>query len=194
MPRYQQPRYSLEGAANATLEQERPFSSVAGAMPGVIKGGKFATAEKPSSPLSLILSLLKKFGMSEPNAKSDLRAWAKELEKQDAQLGLPASRAEAFVAECFAQFEQLPLEKADITSGECAPRRTSSNSCRIRSAARVAATMASHRSRSHESADRRADEEQFLTRNKTALDKIISRSKRQAAREAWRDRQRNIAP
>ena len=118
MPRYQQPRYSLEGAANATLEQERPFSSVAGAMPGVIKGGKPATMEKPSSPLSLILSLLKKFGMSKPSAKSDLRAWAKEVEKQDAKLGLPASRAEAFVAECFANFKQLPLEKADITSGK----------------------------------------------------------------------------
>ena len=86
-------------------------------MPGA-KGREAATKEKPSSPLTFILSLLKKFGMSKPAAKSDLRAWAKEVEKQDAKLGLPASRAEAFVAECFAQFEQLPLEKADITSGK----------------------------------------------------------------------------
>ena len=175
MPRYQQPRYSLEGAANATLEQERPFSSVAGAMPGVIKGGKVATVEKPSSPLSLILSLLKKFGMSKPNAKSDLRAWAKELEKQDAKLGLPASRAEAFVAECFANFKQLPLEKADITSG------------RVRTPQDIVDLLPDTKRRSRGGNDGVASfsevmnlltvgltKEQFLTRNKTALDKIIS--------------------
>ena len=39
MPRYQQPRYSLEGAANATLEQERPFSAWRARCPAR-KGGK----------------------------------------------------------------------------------------------------------------------------------------------------------
>ena len=175
MPRYQQPRYSLEGAANATLEQERPFSPVAGAKPDAVKGGKPAPKEKPSSPLTFILSLLKKFGMSKPGAKSDLRAWAKEVEKQDAKLGLPASRAEAFVAECFAQFEQLPLGKADITSGK------------VRTPQDIVDLLPNTKLRSRGGNDGVASfsgvtnlvtagltKEQFLTQNMTALDKIIS--------------------
>ena len=195
MPRYQQPRYSLEGAANATLEQERPFSPVAGAKPGAVKGGKPAPKEKPSSPLTFVLSLLKKFGMSKPGAKSDLRAWAKEVEKQDAKLGLPTSRAEAFVAECFAQFEQLPTGKSGHHFGKSAhPSRY------CRSPAKYEAALA-WRQRwrrivlgSHESGDRGVDEGAVphAERGGTGQDHLCGG--RQAARKIRRERQHHFAP
>ena len=174
MPPHQQPRYSLVGAANPSLENERPFSSVAGALPKVIKGGT-PVAEKKGTPLASILALLKNFGMDKPAAGSDLRAWAKEVEKQDAKLGLPASRADAFVAGCFGNFPKLPLEKSDLLSG------------RVRTPRDLVKLIPNPKRRSRGSNDGVASfsgvaslltagltKEQFLTQNKTALDKIIA--------------------
>jgi hypothetical protein len=173
MPSYQQPRYTLIGAANPALEQERPFSAVAGAPPKVIKGVA-PVGKKKTTPLASILALLKNFGMSTPAAGSDLRAWAKEVEKQDAKLGLPATRADAFVAECFRAFPQLPLEKSDLLKGKVRtpqdlvnlfpnPTRRSrgdNDSVVSFSGARLVTAGLT--------------KEQFLTNNKTALNTILT--------------------
>ena len=118
MPRDQKPRYSLEGSANPTLERERPFSSVAGTLPTPSAGKKAKPTPQLPATLSAILDLLKKFGLERASTKSSLRAWAKQVEKQDAKLGLPASRVDAFLTECFEQFGSLPLEKDDLLSGK----------------------------------------------------------------------------
>lgn len=174
MPSYQQPRYSLVGAANPSFEKERPFSSRAGAAPKVIKGGT-VVAEKKSTPLASIFALLKNFGMQKPAAGSDLRAWAKEVEKQDAKLGLPASRADAFVAECFGIFPTLPLEKSDLLSGKVrtpqdvvalvpdTKRRSRGGNDSVTSFSGVASLLTSGLTK-----------EQFLKQNKTALDQILT--------------------
>ena len=40
-----------------------------------------------------------------------MRAWAKDVEKEDVKLGLPVSRVDAFLAECFEQFGNLRWKK-----------------------------------------------------------------------------------
>jgi metacaspase-1 len=173
MPKYQQPRYSLEGAANPSLEKERPFSAVPHAPPKVIRGGA-RVAEEKATPLATILALLKYFGLNNPTADSDLRAWAKEVEKQDAKLGLPASRADAFVAECFGTFANLPLEKRDLLEGN------------VRTPRDLVSRLPNSKRRSRGSNENLGSfsgatlvtdgvtKEQFLLQNKAALDKILA--------------------
>jgi hypothetical protein len=174
MPKYQQPHYTLVGAANAALEQERPFSPFAGALPKKITGAKPVIEEKKGTPLEKILALLKNFGLAKPDAKSPLRAWVKQVEKEDAKLGLPASRADAFIAECFAQFPKLPLEKADLLSGKVGtPQAIADLVPNPKQRSRGGNDVVAAFSGTTSLVTVGLTKEQFLTQNETALGKII---------------------
>ena len=175
MPRHQQPNYTLEGAANALLESEQPFSIAAGAQPPAEAPNKLA-APKKKNPLSFVLDLLKTFGLERPASGSSLRGWAKEAEKESVRFGLPISRVDAFLAECFAQYGNLPMEKTDLLSGK------------VRTPAEVADRLPEPPSRTRRTRGPQAPaalatggalvaanltKEQFLTQNRTALADII---------------------
>jgi len=179
MPRQQQPRYSLEGAANLDLELERPFSPAAGMrekekVKAKVNADAPPAKEKSSKPLAFILAALKLNGLAKPTASSDLRAWIKAVEKEDTKLGLPASRADAFLASCFEQFPKFPLEKADITKGDV---RTPKDIVNILTASKRRSRGGNDNVRSFSGVKELTtgvSKEVFLSGNKAGLDKIIA--------------------
>ncbi|HEY5893463.1 MAG TPA: caspase family protein [Chthoniobacterales bacterium] len=132
MPSDQIPNYFVIGAQNKAFESEQPFTiSVDAHKPGANVKAEAEPVAGANTPIEFVLRELDIMGLNEPKPSTNTQSFFAEFEKQDRELGLDFTRADAFVDHFCKAFEGVELRKNDLIKGRYATVQSIVDLCLI---------------------------------------------------------------